>query len=88
VTWPGISTCVRECARAGSRWVAGKAELTKGSHDAARGNGRARETVQRADEPARQRGKGAHGRGQLALTEWPHWAEGEEEKERTERKHC
>jgi hypothetical protein len=29
-TWPGIPTSVRECARAGPRWVAGKAELTGG----------------------------------------------------------
>jgi hypothetical protein len=41
---------VRECARAGPRQGAGKAELTGGSHGAARGNGRAGETVQRADE--------------------------------------
>jgi hypothetical protein len=27
-TWPGIPANVRECARAGPRWVAGKAELT------------------------------------------------------------
>jgi hypothetical protein len=40
-TWPGISVCVR----AGPWRVAGKAELTRGSHDAARGNGRAGETV-------------------------------------------
>jgi hypothetical protein len=28
--WPGISACVRECARAGPWRVAGKAELTRG----------------------------------------------------------
>jgi hypothetical protein len=38
-TWPGISACVRKCARAGPRRGAGKAELTGGSHGAARGNG-------------------------------------------------
>jgi hypothetical protein len=65
VTWPGISTCVRECARAGSRRVAGKAELTKGSHGAARGNGCARETVQRAEEagPRGREGKERTGEG-------------------------
>jgi hypothetical protein len=39
-TWSGISACVRECARASPRRGAGKAELTGGSHCAARGNGR------------------------------------------------
>jgi hypothetical protein len=43
--WPGISACVRECVRAGPRRDVGKAELTGGSHGAARGNGRAGETV-------------------------------------------
>jgi hypothetical protein len=30
VTWPGISACVRECARVCPWWGAGKAELTGG----------------------------------------------------------
>jgi hypothetical protein len=37
-TWPGIPANVRECTRAGPRWVAGKAELTGGSHGVAREN--------------------------------------------------
>jgi hypothetical protein len=49
-TWPGISACVRECARAGPRRDARKAELTGGFHSTARGNGHAGETVQHADE--------------------------------------
>jgi hypothetical protein len=38
------------CASAGPRWGARKAELTGGSHCAARGNGRAGEIVRHADE--------------------------------------
>jgi hypothetical protein len=49
-TWLGILTCVRECARASPRQDAEKAELTGGSHGAVKGNGRAGETVQHADE--------------------------------------
>ena len=64
-TWPGISARVRECACAGPRRVVGKAELTKGFHDAARGNGRAGETVQCADEagPRGREGKERTGEG-------------------------
>jgi hypothetical protein len=39
--WPGISACVRECARAGPRRGAGKAELIGRSHGAARERERA-----------------------------------------------
>jgi hypothetical protein len=49
-SWPGILVCVRECARPGPRRGMGKAELTGGSHNTARGIGRTGETVQRADE--------------------------------------
>jgi hypothetical protein len=49
-TWPGISACVHKCACAGPRRDAGKAELIGGSHGAVRGNRRAGQTVQRADE--------------------------------------
>jgi hypothetical protein len=55
-TWLGISACTRECARAGPRRDVGKAELTGGSHGAAKENGRAGETVRRADE-VRPRGR-------------------------------
>jgi hypothetical protein len=40
----------RACARAGPRRDVGKVELTGGSHGAAIGNGRAGETVQRANK--------------------------------------
>jgi hypothetical protein len=55
---------VREGARAGPRWDAGKAELTGGSHGAARGNGRAWETVQRADEAGPRGKEGEEGTGE------------------------
>jgi hypothetical protein len=77
-TWPGISACVRV---AGPQRVMGKAELTGGSHGAARGSRRARKTVRRADKsgPRGREGKGARGQGQLAPTERPYWVEGEGE---------
>jgi hypothetical protein len=39
--WPGIPANVRECAHASPQRVVGKAELTGGSHDTVRENGRA-----------------------------------------------
>jgi hypothetical protein len=53
-TWLGISACVRECVRVGTRWGAGKAELTGQSHGAARGSGRAEGTARCADEAGPQ----------------------------------
>jgi hypothetical protein len=53
----------RACVRAGPWRVAGKAKLTGGSHDAARGSGHG-EMVWRVDEVGP--------RGQLAPTERPH----------------
>jgi hypothetical protein len=47
-TWSGISTYVRECARAGPRWGAGKAELTGWSRSAVR----ERERVRRGNDSA------------------------------------
>jgi hypothetical protein len=50
---------VRECARAGPQWDAGKAELTGGSHGAAKGNERGGERfnvlTRRAREADRER---------------------------------
>jgi hypothetical protein len=73
-TWLGFSACVRS----GPRRFAGKAELTERSHVVERGSGCAGETTHRADEtgPRGRDGKGACGRGRLAPTRWPHWAEG------------
>jgi hypothetical protein len=64
-TWAGISACMRECTRAGPQRDVGKAKLTGGSHDTARGNGRAGETVQRADEagPRGREGEERAGKG-------------------------
>jgi hypothetical protein len=56
-----------ECARAGPRQVAGKAELTGGSHDAARESGRAAkrfsELTRRAREAEREKGAWARAVG-------------------------
>jgi hypothetical protein len=56
-----------ECARAGPRQVAGKAELTGGSHDAARESGRAAkrfsELTRRAREAEREKGTWARATG-------------------------
>ena len=66
-TWPGIPASVRDCARAGPRRVAGKAELTGGSHGAARENGHATkrfsELTRRAREAERQKGARARATG-------------------------
>jgi hypothetical protein len=59
--WPGISACVRKCARVGPRRGAGKAELTGRSHGAARGSGHAGGTARCADE-AGPRGRDRKGR--------------------------
>jgi hypothetical protein len=71
-TWPGISACMRACWSTVGRREGG---ADRGSHSAAGGRGR------RADEasPRGREGKGRAGRGQLVLTERPHWAEGEGE---------
>jgi hypothetical protein len=78
-TWPRILACMR----AGPRWFAGKAELTRQPHGAARGRRRAGEMAHRADEtgPRGRDGKEARGRGRLAPTHRPHWAEGGREGE-------
>jgi hypothetical protein len=56
-TWPGIPACV--CA-SGPRWIAGKTELTRGSHGAARESGRMSKTAWLVDEagPRGREGKG------------------------------
>jgi hypothetical protein len=67
VTWPGIPANVRECARAGPRWVAGKAELTGGSHVTTRESGRAAKRfsklTRRAHEAEREKGARARATG-------------------------
>jgi hypothetical protein len=73
-TWPRFSACVRPSPW----WFAGKVELTERSHGTERGSERTGETTHCADEtgPRGRDGKGACGRGRLAPTHRPHWAEG------------
>jgi hypothetical protein len=71
------SSDVRECARAGPRWGAGKAKLTGEAHGAARERASARGngSVSGRAGPQSREGRGARRRREPAPTAWPHWVE-------------